>query len=60
MNKKRNRCDVDPEPHERGDEDKILNESSDETPPPDDKPKGFDTPVTTPAEHQGDARRITM
>ena len=59
MNRKRNRFDVDPEPQERGDEDKNPNESSDE-PSPDDKTKGFDTPVTTPAEHQRDARRITM
>ena len=59
MNKKRNRFDVDPEPQERGDEDKNPNESSDE-PSPDNKRKGFDMPVTTPAEHQGDARRITM
>jgi hypothetical protein len=59
MNKKPNRFAVDPEPHERGDEDKNPTESSDE-PPPDDKTKGFDTPATTPAEHQRDARRITM
>ena len=59
MDKKRNRFDVDPEPQERGDEDKNPDESSDE-PSTDDKTKGFDTPVTTPAEHQGDARRITM
>ena len=59
MDSKRNRFDVDPEPHERGDEDKNPNESSDE-PSTDNKPKGFDTPVTTPAEHQRDARRITM
>ena len=59
MNKKLNRFDLDPEPQERGDEDKNPHKSSDE-PLPDDKTKGFDTPVTTPAEHQGDARRITM
>jgi hypothetical protein len=59
MNKKRNRFEVDPEPEERGDEDKNANESSDE-PSTDGTTKGFDTPVTTPAEHQGDARRITM
>jgi hypothetical protein len=59
MDKKRNRFEVDPEPQERGDEDKNPNASSDE-PSTDDKAKGFDMPVTTPAEHQGDARRITM
>ena len=59
MEKKLNRFDVDPEPQERGDEDKNPDESSDE-PSPDDKTKGFDTLVTTPAERQGDARRITM
>jgi hypothetical protein len=59
MDKKRNRFEIDPEPQERGDEDKNPNESSD-GPSPDDKTKGFDTPVTTPAERQGNARRITM
>jgi len=59
MDRKRNRFDVDREPRKRGDEDKKPNDSSD-GPSPDDKTKGFDTPVTTPAEHQGDARRITM
>ena len=59
MNKKPDRFEVDPEPHVGRDEDEITKERSDE-PPPDDKTKGFDTPVTTPAEHQGDARRITM
>jgi hypothetical protein len=59
MDKKRNRFDVDPEPQERGDQDEKPNESSDER-STDDKTKGFDTPVTTPAERQGDARRITM
>ena len=32
-------------------------EKSDE--PGGEKKKGFDTPVTTPAEHRGDARRMT-
>jgi hypothetical protein len=59
MDKKRNRFEVDLEPQERGDEDKNTNESSDE-PSPDDKTRGFDTPAATPAERQGDARRITM
>jgi hypothetical protein len=66
MDKKRNKFEINPEPQERGDEDKNPNVSSDE-PLPDDKTKGFDTPVkgfdtpvTTPAEHQKDARRITM
>jgi hypothetical protein len=58
MDKKRNRLEIDPEPQERGDEDKDPKESSDGPSP--DKTKGFDTPVTTPAERQGDARRITM
>jgi hypothetical protein len=58
MDKKRNRFEIDPEPQERGDEDKDPKESSDGPSP--DKTKGFDTPVTTPAERQGDAPRITM
>lgn len=59
MNKKSNRVEENPAPAGGHDEDEITKERPVE-PPPDDKTKGFDTPVTTPAEHQGDARRITM
>ena len=59
MNKTPDTFEGDGDPQKRPDEDEITKEWSDE-PPPDDKIKGFDTPVTTPAEHQGDARRITM
>jgi hypothetical protein len=54
-----NELEVDRDRQESGDEATNPNEASDE-PQAREKIKGFDTPMTTPAERQRDARRITM
>jgi hypothetical protein len=59
MDKDPNELEVDHDGQESGDEATNPNQASDE-PQAGEKIKGFDTPATTPAEHQGDARRITM
>jgi hypothetical protein len=59
MDKDPNELEVDRDGQESGDETANPDQASDE-PQAGEKIKGFDMPVTTPAEHQGDARRITM
>jgi hypothetical protein len=59
MDRDPNELEVDRDGQESGDEATNRNEASHE-PQAGEKIKGFDTPVTTPAEHQRDARRITM